>query len=273
MRTVFLLLVAGILMLSSCWMGNNIGGKLNTEFNYFQSGLDSSVSVKLKPLKIKPNDLISIQVYSSTLNQEQVAVYNLANNGGMAPGAINQQLSQSVSGYLVDNDGNVMIPSLGVVKAAGMTRVEFAEEIQKQLSAKELVKSPNVLVRFINFKVNVLGEVKAPGMQTFNSDRVTILDALSSAGDLTDRGRRDSIVVLREVDGMQKRYNLTLLDGSFLHSEGYQMQQNDVVYVYANKIKLKETRFDPKVTRDLQIGLSVASFASFLLNLIILVTK
>lgn len=273
MRTVYLLLIAVVLMFSSCGVSNDVTGKLNKEFNYFQEGLDSSVSIKLKPLKIKPNDLISIQVYSATLNQEQVAVYNLANNGGMAAGAINQQLSQSISGYLVDNDGNVNVPYLGMIKAAGMTRVEFAEEIQKQLSAKELVKSPNVLVRFINFRVNVLGEVKSPGMQTFNSERVTILDALGAAGDLTDRGRRDSIVVLREVDGLQKRYNLSLLNGSFLQSEAYQLQQNDVVYVYANKIKLKETRFDPKVTRDLQIGLSVASFASFLLNLIILVTK
>lgn len=273
MRIVYLLFIAGVLTLSSCGIGNNLGGKLNTEFNYFQTGMDSSVSVKLKPLKIKPNDLISIQVYSSTLNQEQVAVYNLANNGGMALGAINQQLSQSISGYLVDNDGYVNIPYLGLVKAAGMTRTEFSEAIQKQLSEKELVKSPNVLVRFINFRVNVLGEVKTPGMQVFNSERVTILDALGSAGDLTDRGRRDSIVVLREADGVQKRFDLSLLDGSFLQSEAYQLEQNDVVYVYANKLKLKETRFDPKVTRDLQIGLSVASFASFLLNLIILVTK
>jgi polysaccharide export outer membrane protein len=114
-----------------------------------------------------------------------------------------------------------------------------------------------------------MGEVKAPGTNTFSADRITILDAIAAAGDLSDRGRRDKITIIREEAGQKKSYQINLLNTDFINSPVFQLQQNDVVYVNANNIKLKETNFDPQFQRDLQIGLSAPKKVMFLLCFLI----
>ena len=252
--------------------------KINTEFNYFQKGLDSAQEIKFTPLTIKPNDLLNIQISSNTLNQEQVTLFNAANYGGSMGangGMVNQQQfgGASTIGFLVDEQGFIKYPMLGKVQAVGLTREALAQKLETELGKKEYVKEPNIQVRFLQLKVNVMGEVKAPGTKTFSADRITILDAISAAGDLSDRGRRDNITVIREVAGQKKSYQINLLNTDFINSPVFQLQQNDVVYVNANYIKLKETNFDPQFQRDLQIGLSVASGLSFLINLFLLFKK
>jgi polysaccharide export outer membrane protein len=172
--------------------------------------------------------------------------------------------------FFVDEDGYIKYPMVGKLQVAGMTRDALALKIETELAKKEYVKEPNIQVRFLQLKVNVMGEVKAPGTKTFSADRITILDAIAAAGDLSDRGRRDNITVIREEAGQKKSYQVNLLNTDFINSPVFQLQQNDVVYVNANYIKLKETNFDPQVQRDLQIGLSVASGLSFLINLFLL---
>jgi len=267
-------LCALILFLSAC----SSTRKLNTEYNYFQQGLDSAQEIKFTPLTIKPNDLLNIQISSNTLNQEQVTLFNAANYGGSmgANGSmVNQQQNGGAStiGFLVDEKGFIKYPMLGKVQALGLTREELAKNLETELAKKEYVKDPNIQVRFLQLKVNVLGEVKSPGTKSFTADRITILDAISAAGDLTDRGRRDNITIIREEAGQKKSYKINLLNTDFINSPVFQLQQNDVVYVNANYIKLKETNFDPQFQRDLQIGLSVASGLSFLINLFILFKK
>jgi polysaccharide export outer membrane protein len=264
---IYLLLV----VLSSCTSSRII----NTEFNYFQKGLDSAQEIKFTPLTIKPNDLLNIQISSNTLNQDQVALFNAANFGGSTGangGAMNQQQfgGANTFGFLVDEEGYIKYPMLGKVQAAGMTRDALAHKLETELAKKEIVKEPNIQVRFLQLKVNVMGEVKAPGTKSFSADRITILDAIAAAGDLSDRGRRDKITVIREEAGQKKSYQVNLLNTDFINSPVFQLQQNDLVYVNANNIKLKETNFDPQVQRDLQIGLSVASGLSFLINLFLL---
>ena len=263
---------------SSCMSTRYVPKKLNHAFNYFQKGLDSAQTIKFAPLTIKPNDLLNIQISSNTLNQEQVAFFNAANYGGSmgTNGAVmNQQQfgGASTIGFLVNEEGYIKYPMIGQVQAAGLTRDELAKKIETELAKKELVKEPNVQVRYLQLKVNVLGEVKQPGTKSFSADRITIFDAISSAGDLTDRGRRDNITVIREEGGQKKSYQVNLLNTDFINSPGCQLQQNDVIYVNANYIKLKETNFDPQFARDLQIGLSVASGLSFLINLFLLFKK
>jgi polysaccharide export outer membrane protein len=232
--------------------------------------------MKFTALTIKPNDLLNIQISSNTLNQEQVALFNAANFGGSVGtngGAIvNQQQfgGANTFGFLVDEEGFIKYPMVGKLQVAGMTRDALASKLETELAKKEYVKEPNIQVRFLQLKVNVMGEVKAPGTKTFSADRITILDAIAAAGDLSDRGRRDNITVIREEAGQKKSYQINLLNTDFINSPVFQLQQNDVVYVNANYIKLKETNFDPQVQRDLQIGLSVASGLSFLINLFLL---
>ena len=271
--TVYLCVFA--MIFTSCTNTRYVTKKLNPDFNYFQKGLDSAQEMKFTALTIKPNDLLNIQISSNTLNQEQVALFNAANFGGSIAannGAINQQQfgGANTFGFLVDEEGYIKYPMVGKVQAAGLTRDSLAHVLEAALAKKEYVKEPNIQVRFLQLKVNVLGEVKAPGTKSFSADRITILDALSAAGDLSDRGRRDNITIIREEAGQKKSYQINLLNTDFINSPVFQLQQNDVVYVNANYIKLKETNFDPQVQRDLQIGLSVASGLSFLINLFLL---
>jgi polysaccharide export outer membrane protein len=252
--------------------------RLNQDFNYFQSGLDSLQSIKFNPLVIKANDLLNIQLSSNTLNQDQVLMFNAANFGGSVganSGMINQQQfgGANTFGFLVDEAGYIKYPMIGKVKVLGLSRDELGKFLENELTKNEFVKDPMIQIRFLQLKINVLGEVKAPGTKSFSSDRISIIDALGAAGDLTDRGRRDNIFVIRDDSGIKKSYKINLLNTDFINSPAFQLQQNDIVYVNGNDIKLKETNFDPQLARDLQIGLSVTSGLSFLINLFLLFNK
>jgi polysaccharide export outer membrane protein len=270
-RFAFLSMIILTQLLASCGTAYK-AKRINKEHNYFQTGLDSVGTVMFKPLTIQPNDLISIQVTSNTMNQEQVAIFMMGNNGGITQGSSNQALAPSVMGYLVDEKGFINLPLLGRVYAVGKTRAELGDYIKNALESQQLVKAPNVQVRFLQFRVTLLGEVKIPGTKSFATDRVTILDAIGAAGDLTDRGRRDNVKIIRDEQGTQKVLSVNLLNGDFMKNESYQLRQNDIIYVYANDIKLKETKFDPnsRFMRDLQIGSFLMSIFFIVTNILIL---
>jgi polysaccharide export outer membrane protein len=265
--------------LSSCTAYRQNAKRINRDFLYFQKGVDSLQDITFSPLTIKPNDLLNISVSSNTLNQEQAALFNAANfgggmgaNGGVAINPM-QMGGGAVFGFLVDEQGFIKYPIIGAIKAAGLSRVELAQTIEKALAEKELVKEPVVEVRYLQLRINVLGEVRSPGPKNFPSDRISILDVISASGDLTERGRRDNILVLREESGKKKVYKVNLLNTDFINSPVFQLQQNDVVYVQPNSIKLKEVNFDPQFNRDLQVGMTVASAFSFFINIFLLLKK
>jgi polysaccharide export outer membrane protein len=281
-RALFLVAVLPLLslfFLSSCTAYRQNAKRINRDFLYFQKGVDSLQDITFSPLTIKPNDLLNISVSSNTLNQEQAALFNAANFGGVSGnngGAfINQQQfgGANIFGFLVDEQGFIKYPIIGAIKAAGLSRVELAQAIEKALAQKELVKEPVVEVRYLQLRINVLGEVRSPGPKNFPSDRISILDVISASGDLTERGRRDNILVLREESGKKKVYKVNLLNTDFINSPVFQLQQNDVVYVQPNSIKLKEVNFDPQFNRDLQVGMTVASAFSFFINIFLLLKK
>lgn len=272
------LFAAFVFGFSACTSTRYSQKKMNKEFNYFQSGLDSVQAMKFAPLTIKPNDLLNIQISSNTLNQEQVILFNAANSGGAISNTagINPQQSgggSSPSGFLVDEEGYIKYPMLGKIKVSGLTRDELEKSIEKVLDQKEFVKEPNVKVRFLQLQVNVLGEVKQPGTKSFSADRITILDAISASGDLTDRGRRDNITIIREEAGQKKSYQINLLNTEFISSPVFQLQQNDIVYVNANNIKLKEVNFDPQTLRNMQFLSFAITGLSLVMNLIILTRR
>ena len=245
--------------------GCNTNRRMDKNFTYFQHGLDSIDKLKLTEPVIRPNDLLSIQVYSNSLNQEQVYLYNIAN--GFGPGIAANTNNQLTQGFLVNENGDIFYPNLGKLHAAGFTTIQLKNQIEQRLDS--LVKNPEVLIRFLNFKVDVLGEVRSPGSKTFNNQRVTIIDALSAAGDLTDQGKRDNVLVFREENGEVKHYTVDLRGGNTLfNSPVFQLQQNDMVYVSPNDVKLKTVKRDPNVDRDLQLTLSFVSLAAFVITLI-----
>lgn len=207
-------------LMYSCKISKGITQK---DFLYFQSGLDSIRKIQPRQPVINANDVISIRVSTSSLNQEQVVSFN------QPVGSL---------GYTVNAEGNVEMPVIGFVKASGLTQTQLSELIAEKLM--NYVKDPQVIIHFLEFKVNVLGEVKGPGIQKFTADRVTILDAIGAAGDLTDKGKRQDVTIIREENNRRNIYKVDLRSGALFQSPAYILQSNDIVYVGANEQKFKD---------------------------------
>lgn len=240
-RLIIFLTFIALASLTSCGSSKNV----SKEHIYFQNGNDTVVSQSKETL-IQSNDLLGIQVFSKTLNQEQAAIFNIPSTAGTS------------QGYQVNLAGNIELPVIGSVKAAGLTKDQLQVEITQKITS--YVKNPSVLVKFLLFNVNVLGEVRSPGVQKFTVDRVTIIDALSAAGDLTDYGKRDNIIVIREEAGKKIYHTVDLRNRELFDSPVYVLQPNDIVYVSPTTGKLKSLSADPEAQRRTGLFFTVSSF-------------
>ncbi len=264
-NSIFLLLIA--LAFTAC----SPYKRMDHNFTYFQKGLDSIGKLKFTEPFIRPNDLLSIQVFSTTLNQEQAAVFNLANNGVPSSAGSQSQNSQNATGILVNENGDIFYPYIGKLHVSGLTVLHLKDSLQQRLG--DYVKAPEVLVRIINFKVNVLGQVAQPGVKSFINTRVTVLDALSAAGDLSDLGRRDSVLVLREENGVIEHYRIDMRNANLYNSPAFQLQQNDIVYVMPSDNKLRVVKRNVNVDRDLSITTTILSLITLTISIFFLFKK
>ena len=176
---------------------------------------------------------------------------------------------QRLVGYLVNQDGNIDFPILGEIHVGGLTRMQVTELIKKRLIEEELIKDPIVTVQFLNFKVSVIGEVGRPGTFDISGDRITLLEALSMAGDLTIYGRRDRVAVIREKDGKRSILYHDLRSSDIFQSPCYYLQQNDIVYVEPNNAKTGQSRINSNNSVGVWLsGVSVlASITSLLVTM------
>jgi polysaccharide export outer membrane protein len=181
-------------------------------------------------IKIQPDDLLMIVV--SAEDPESVAAFNLGSTSGSS-GASGQQSAQS---YMVDSSGNIEFPILGTLKVGGLSRSELLGLLQQKI--RVYVKNPIINLRITNFKVAVQGEVASPGVYPISSDRVTLIEALSMAGDLTLFGKRNNILIIRENEGIKSFNRVDITKTDFMNSSFYYLAQNDVVYVEPNKAKI-----------------------------------
>lgn len=208
----------------------------------------------LEPV-IKKNDLLSISVTS--LNPEATEVFN-ASNVPVTQSSTATRTTSEASGYLVDQEGFIRFPILGKIKAAGKAKQELREEITKELVDRKLLLEPIVDIRYLNFRVSVLGEVKNPSVVTIPSEKVTLLEALGLAGDLTVYATRDNILLIREEENVRKLVRLDLTSDEIFTSPYYNLKSNDIIYVEANKSKVASTS---RVNQWLPIILSSLSLA------------
>lgn len=201
------------------------------------SGVEQAL-VAYEP-RIQPYDLLSILV-SNPDNPSASLAYNLVSpSDNMRNGLLTSQAT--MHDYLVDVDGNVIIPNVGKVNVAGLTLGE-AEQLVFDKVKGAFSSVPVVAVRFSNFKVSVLGEVTAPGTYAIKNGKVNIFEALALAKDLTIYGERDNVKIIRENNaGTKEIVELNLNDASILNSPYYYLQQNDVVYVTPNKSKSRNS--------------------------------
>lgn len=183
---------------------------------------------------IQADDILSITI--QTLDPTTSSVVNQA-EAVQAVGASSASNvgNQVISGFLVDKDGYVHMTLLGKVKVLGLTTYQARELITKK--ASEFYRNPTVQVRFANYKITVLGEVMRPAAYTVPNEKVTVLDALGLAGDLTIYGKRENVLLVREENGKKAMVRLNLNDSDIFQSPYYYLRQNDVIYVEPGKAK------------------------------------
>lgn len=262
------LLMTGLALLSSC--------NASKEVVYFQDMRPGESEIKMPEVKsilVRPEDKISIIVNSR--DPQLTDLFNLpyvsrqlgqsSFTGGMTRGT-----SQGVSGYTVDANGEIDFPVLGKIKVAGLQREDIAKYIKQELISRNLVKDPVVTVEFMNLCISVMGEVNTPGRFSIDRDRVTILDALSMAGDLTIYGNRSKVMVMRQEGDTQRVYGVNLTSGTHVYSSPvYYLQQNDVVYVEPNHVKARQSTVNGNNVRSTSFWISLASLLTSVAILIV----
>ena len=212
--------------------------------------------------RLQPDDLLMIIV--SAQDREAAAPFNLTNtmtsnpNNPAGTGQMQQQL------YLVDNKGNIEFPVLGTIKISGLSKKEAIDYITREVS--KYIINPIVNMRIMNFKVTVQGEVNRPGIHTVVSERLTLADAIALSGDMTVYGKRDNVLVIREVEGKRIPYRVDMTKADFITSPYYYLNQNDIVYVEPNKTRVNSSAVGP----NLSLGISAISL---IVTIIALATK
>ena len=220
-------------------------------------------------ITIHNDDMLSIMVNSKDPElalpfNMPVVTYQLGTNA-QASG------QQRVLGYLVDARGYIDFPVLGKIKVAGMTRLELTDYLKHRLIDDDLIKDPIVTVQFLNFGISVMGEVARPGSFNITSDRITLLEALSMAGDLTIYGRRDRIAGIREHDGKRTITYHDLRSSDVFMSPCYYLQQNDIVYVEPNKTRTVQSGINQNNSAG--VWLSAVSVLATIASLLITIFR
>ena len=216
-------------------------------------------------IRIVPDDELLITVTS--LIPEVTAEYNLPLSNPAKNGSLLEVTQPKQQTYLVDKAGDINFPRLGVIHVAGMTTSELQNLIAKKISVD--VEDPIVKVALVNFRVNVLGEVRNPGTIGVNRERFSILDALGAAGDLTEYAERNNILLIREVDGKKEFHRLNLNDAELLSSPYYYLQQNDAIYVEPNKIRKDNSKYNQNNAFKLSMASAIISASSVIASLVI----
>ncbi|WP_252735904.1 polysaccharide biosynthesis/export family protein [Zobellia sp. B3R18] len=251
LKTVAPLLVVSGILLSSC--------ATRKEVVYFQNTGDFETLVDKNSFtpKFKVDDLVSI--YVSTLDSEASAPFNLLRGGG--EGGIRPEQVD----YLIDKDGEIDFPVIGKVKIAGLSGEEVRVLLRDKLS--DYLKDPIINIRLRNFSISVLGEVRRPGTYPVDGERITIMEALGFAGDLTIKGRRENVMVIRDFDGTKVYTRIDLTKKEALSSPVYYLTQNDVVYVEPNNSAIKSSTLDSRMS----IAVSIASL--LITSTVLLITR
>ena len=248
----FLIRLSVITLLTSC--------ATKKEIVYFQDAdnlAERKYSQTFEPI-IESNDILYVSI--SSMNEAVLMPFKRST--GVEGNVINS--NAGLQGYLVNVDGDIHFPVIGNVSVAGKTRGQVEADLISELS--EFITDVVVDVRIMNFKITVIGEVNNPGVYTIADERVTLPQALGLAGDLSADGRRENILVIREIDGQQQVSRIDLTKTDFFSSPFYFLKQNDVVYVEPSTKGVKKSGFIPDIP-------ALLSLMTVVLSAIILLTR
>lgn len=217
-------------------------------------------------IKVQPDDLLLIIV--SADDPETAIPFNLSTISVPSAYSINTSRGQEMmQSYLVDASGSIDFPVLGKLKVGGLTRSEVMQLLEVKIA--KYIKNPIINFRIMNFKVSVQGEVTSPGTYTISSDRITLIEALSMAKDLTIYGKRDNILIIREVNGVKSYNRVDITKTDFINSPYYYLAQNDVIYVEPNKVRINGAA----VGANTGVIISITSLLVTVITLIVTASK
>lgn len=226
--------------------------------------MDSLMFLKKNPNIIRENDLLLIKVYSTSISQEETKIYNTSLEAYNVGTELN-------NGIKVDESGSITLPQIGKIKVSGLTQEQIESKIQQEL--KKYIKDLGVTVRQLTFDVIVLGEVGKSGRLNLAGTRNTIIDVIAGVG-LSENSRRDSILLIREENGIRKTYSYDLRTGEVFNSPFFYLKQNDIVYILPTQKKLRELGADSEKRTDqlfkMQVATTFIGIFSILLNIFFL---
>lgn len=233
---------------------------------YFENKdlIDATLSKQVYDARIMPKDVLQIQVF--TMDPATSAPFNLLKAASGSSSTTNSDKT-TIYDYLVDNDGNIEYPVIGTVHLGGLTKNE-AEALIKSKIQPYLAKAENVVVhvRMVNYKYAVLGGVAKPGLFTTQNEKVSILEAIAQAGDLTIFAERDKIYLIREnSEGTKEFHRLDIHDANIISSPYYYLQQNDVIYVEQKKSVARNAFFSSNTSMWFTLTSMLMSVATFIL--------
>lgn len=239
-----------------------------------QAILSDSVKTPVPEPIIKVGDVLMITV--NTNNPEASVPFNipLIPSGGDASkrynlgGGSNISYGLSMQNFLVDADGEITYPVIGTLKAAGMTKKQLSETIKSSIYPQYITEEPIVLIRFGNFKVSVLGEVMRPGSFVIDNEKVSILEVLALAGDMTIYGRRESLLLVRENNGSRETIRIDIRDKNLVHSPYFYLQQNDVLYVEPNDSRSRASAISSAESLSISVVGTLISIATLIINIL-----
>ncbi len=256
-----------LLSLVICCLSCGTNKKLTQELVYFKGLGDSSrVNIDNFEPKIEVGDVLYIGVSSSDPKTDML--FNMTNyyQGSLQTSVTG---SNNTLGYLVNSNGNVILPQFGAIQAYGKTKTELAEIITARLIP--ITNEPIVTIRYLNYKVTVIGEVTRPGTFTIPNERINVLEAIGLAGDLTVFGKRNNVLLIREVNGKREFARLDLNRADVFRSPFYYLKQNDIIYIEMNDRKLANT--DLTSARTISIITGIVSALSILITAISAITR
>lgn len=259
MRKIFILL--SLFLLFSCGASKDVV--------YFQDAPQGTeIKANYRPITFRPGDKLTINV--NTRNPNIANKLNLETMSRQIGTTSQTSSNNGVMSYTIDKDGNIEMPEVGTIHIAGLTRSQVAEHVEQKLVEKNLVQDAVVIVEFTNLSYSILGEVKSPNRYHIDRDEITILDAISQAGDLTIQGQRTNIKVLRKEDnGTQKVYTANLCSLEELqNSPVYYLQQNDIVYVEPNDMRARQSTVNGNNLRSSAFWISLASLLTSVVSII-----
>lgn len=248
-----------LLLLTSCVSTKKV--------SYFENkdNINAALSKTLFDARIMPKDILQIQVFSMT--PEASDPFNLLKSAAAATSTTPNTNQNSVFNYLVDNDGNVVMPIIGKIHLGGLTKNE-AEDLIKGKIKPYLAESENLVVhvRMMNYKYAVLGGVNSPGLYTTQNEKVSVLEAIAQAGDLNLYAERDKIYLIREnSEGEKSFHQLDINDANIISSPYYYLQQNDVIYVEQKKVVARNAFFSSNTSIWFSLTSSLMSIATFII--------